>query len=200
MSRYSPQEIERLKSEVDLVALVRSKGIDLKPHGKDLIGLCPFHEDHSPSLVVTPEKNLWHCLGACSSGGSVIDWIMKTEGVSFIHAVEVLKSGKAATLVSSKIVRAGTIRKLPPPVAYDADDQTLLKQVIDYYHERLKQTPAALQYLESRGIKSEEAFTTFKLGFSDRTLGLRLPHTNRAEGEKIRTWLIKLGIYRESGH
>ena len=50
MARYSPQEIERLKSEVDLVALVRSKGIDLKPHGKDLIGLCPFHDDKSPSL------------------------------------------------------------------------------------------------------------------------------------------------------
>jgi hypothetical protein len=44
--------------------------------GKDLVGLCPFHEDSEPSLVVTPGKNLWHCLG-CDAGESVIDWVMR---------------------------------------------------------------------------------------------------------------------------
>jgi len=203
MARYSPQEIEQLKTTVDLVALVRSKGIELKPHGsKDLIGLCPFHEDHSPSLVVTPEKNLWHCLGACNSGGSVIDWIMKSEKVSFRHAMELLRRGSASSLVvTDKILRSrATIPRLEAPVRYDPDDQIVLRQVIDYYHERLKQTPAAIQYLDNRGIKSEEALTRFKIGYSDRTLGLRLPGKNRKEGAAIRGRLEKLGLFRESGH
>ena len=65
----------------------------LKKHGEDLIGLCPFHDDQEPSLVITPEKNLWHCLGACQTGGTVIDWVMRAEGVSFRHAVELLREG-----------------------------------------------------------------------------------------------------------
>jgi hypothetical protein len=92
------------------------------------------------------------------------------------------------------------VRKLPPPVAYDADDQTLLAQVIDYYQERLRQTPAALAYLEKRGIRDEEAIKVFRLGFSDRTLGLRLPNKQRVAGAEIRERLERLGVYRESGH
>ena len=86
MARLPDEVIERLKSEVALVRLVETAGVTLKRHGADLLGLCPFHDDHEPSLVVTPEKNLWHCLGACQTGGSVIDWVMKCEGVSFRHA------------------------------------------------------------------------------------------------------------------
>ena len=52
---------------------------------------CPFHDDHEPSLVVTPEKNLWRCQGAFQAGGTVIDWVMRAEGVSFRHAVELLQ-------------------------------------------------------------------------------------------------------------
>jgi DNA primase len=62
---------------------VASAGIELQRHGADLIGRCPLHEDRTPSLVVSPEKNLWHCLGACQTGGAVIDWVMKMRRVSF---------------------------------------------------------------------------------------------------------------------
>jgi len=86
MARIPEEELRRLKREVDLVRLVRRRGVELAPHGEDLIGLCPFHDDREPSLVVSPAKNLWHCLGACGEGGSVIDWVMKSEGVSFRHA------------------------------------------------------------------------------------------------------------------
>jgi DNA primase catalytic core len=201
MSRIPEQELERLKREIDLVALVRSKGVKLEPRGKDLIGLCPFHNDKEPSLIVTPEKNLWHCLGACNAGGSTIDWIMRSEGVSFRHAVEILRSGKASSLVASdKILIKNSVPRLQAPVAYDADDQTVLRQVVDYYHETLKRTPVALQYLEDRGIVSEEALNTFRIGYADRTLGLRLPHKNRKEGAEVRGRLERLGIYRTSGH
>ena len=95
MARIPESEIERLKAETDLASLVRRRGIELKKHGAggDLVGLCPFHDDHEPSLVVSPRKNLWHCLGACQAGGDVIQWVMTAEGVSFRHAVELLRDG-----------------------------------------------------------------------------------------------------------
>lgn len=201
MSRIPDAELERIKRETDLAALVRAKGVELKPHGGGhLAGRCPFHDDKTPSFIVTPGKNLFHCLG-CGAGGSVIDFLMKHDGLSFRHAVEVLRDGKASVLVASTApTKKTSVPKLPPPVAFDADDQTLLRQVIDYYHERLKQTPAALDYLKKRGLGSEEAIASFKLGFADRTLGLRLPQKNRVAGATIRERLERLGIYRESGH
>ena len=92
MARVSDEEIRRLKQEISLERLAAARGVKLKRHGKDLIGLCPFHDDREPSLVLTPDKNLWHCLGACQAGGTVIDWVMKAEGVSFRHAVELLRT------------------------------------------------------------------------------------------------------------
>ena len=65
MARIPDTEIERLKREISLERLAESKGIELKRHGADWVGLCPFHDDKSPSLVISPKKNLWHCLGAC---------------------------------------------------------------------------------------------------------------------------------------
>ncbi len=65
MARIPDDQIDRLKTEVSLQRLAEGMGITLKRHGVDLIGLCPFHEDKEPSLVITPKQNLWHCLGAC---------------------------------------------------------------------------------------------------------------------------------------
>jgi DNA primase len=62
MARIPEEQLERLKQEVSLQRLVEGMGITLKRHGADLIGLCPFQEDHEPSLVISPQKNLWHCL------------------------------------------------------------------------------------------------------------------------------------------
>jgi hypothetical protein len=90
MARIAEAEIERLKREVAVERLAAARGVELERHGADLIGRCPFHDDHTPSLVISPQKNLWHCLGACRAGGSAIDWVMKAEGVSFRHAVELL--------------------------------------------------------------------------------------------------------------
>ena len=76
--------------------LAEARGMKLRRHGEDLMGLCPFHDDHEPSLFISPEKNLWHCLGACQTGGTVIDWVMKAQGVSFRHAVELLRADHPA--------------------------------------------------------------------------------------------------------
>ena len=92
MARIPDDQIERLKQEVSLQRLAEGMGIILERHGADLLGQCPFHGDHEPSLVISPKNNLWHCLGACQAGGSVIDWVMKAEGVSFRHAVKLLQA------------------------------------------------------------------------------------------------------------
>src|SRR5690606_18726094 len=106
MARIPEAELEKLKESVSLQRLVEGKGVQLKKHGQDLIGLCPFHADKNPSLVVSPRKNLWHCLGACQAGGSVVDWVMRAEGVSFRHAVELLRND-APSLASEPGPRTG---------------------------------------------------------------------------------------------
>ena len=67
MARIADEELERIKREVSLARLAEARGVVLKKHGKDLLGLCPFHDDREPSLVITPSKNIWHCLGACQA-------------------------------------------------------------------------------------------------------------------------------------
>ncbi len=202
MARIPDDQIERLKQEVSLQRLAEGMGITLKRHGADLLGLCPFHDDHEPSLVISPKNNLWHCLGACQAGGSVIDWVMKAEGVSFRHAVELLQADYAPSSLAagSGPVKKTTVQKLPTTLETSTEDARLLAQVIDYYHETLKQSPEALAYLEKRGIANAEAIDRFKLGFANRTLGYRLPAKNRKEGAAIRGQLQRLGLYRSSGH
>ena len=90
MARIPETEIERIKREVSVERLVQASGVSLKRMGKDLFGRCPFHDDETASLSVTPAKNLWNCLGACKEGGDVFKWVMKMKGVSFRHAFELL--------------------------------------------------------------------------------------------------------------
>jgi DNA primase catalytic core len=203
MTRIPEEEIERLNREVSVERLATARGIALKPHGEDLVGLCPFHADDKRSLVINPSKNLWKCLGECKAGGSVIDWVSRAEGVSFRHAVELLRDHKfslAASSSSSAPPKFSTAQRLPSLVSTGADDQQLLRQVIGYYHETLKDSPVALAYLEKRGLKSSEMIELFRLGYANRTLGYRLPPKSRKAGAEIRGRLQKLGILRKSGH
>jgi DNA primase catalytic core len=202
MPRIPDDFLERLKQEVSLERLAEAKGVALKQHGADLLGLCPFHDDHEPSLVITPAKNLWHCLGACQAGGTVIDWVMKADGVSFRHAVEILRAEffPLDARPAASPVKRSTVRALPAPVELDAGDEEIKRQVVGYYHETLKQSPEALAYLERRGLVSADVVDHFQLGYSNRTLGLRLPLMNRRAGFEIRTRLQKLGLFRDSGH
>jgi DNA primase catalytic core len=205
MGRVSREELDRLKSGIDLRHLVEASGVELQPHGaKDLIGHCPFHDARTPSLVITPAKNEWHCLGACNEGGDVIRWVMKTRGVSFRHAVELLQAGHPALGARlDRLVKkdSTTAVKLEAPFQADAEDREILDQVVTYYHETLKQSPEALKYLESRGLTHPEMIDHFRLGFANRTLSYRLPQKNRKAGAEIRGRLERLGILRETtGH
>ena len=199
MAHIPDSEIERLKQEISIQRLAEGMGIVLKSCNQELRGLCPFHEDHDPSLFIHPVKNLFHCKG-CGANGSPIDWVIKAEGVSFRHAVELLQVDYRPLAASSGAVKRSTIQKLPTTLESSAEDARLLVQVVDYYHETLKQSPEALAYLEKRGIANSEAIDRFKLGFANRTLGYRLPAKNRKEGAAIRGQLQRLGLYRASGH
>lgn len=203
MARIPEEEIERLKREVSLERLAEARGVQLKRHGADLKGLCPFHDDHEPSLVISPRKNLWNCLGACGEGGDVIKWVMRAEGVSFRHAVELLRADRlpmAPMRPGLEPPQRCTVPKLLLPMDRNAEDRELLLQVVSYYHETLKQSPEALKYLEGRGLKSSEMIEHFQIGYANRTLGYRLPQKNRLAGAELRGRLEHLGIFRESGH
>ena len=210
MPRIPEAEIERIKQQTDLAALVRARGVELRQHGsKDLSGKCPFHQDDAPSFIVSPDKGLYHCMG-CGAAGNVIQFVQKFDGVSFRHAFELLSAGTVAfSAPAATPLKISTVPRLPNPFGSEADlsaealakvdDAELISQVLDYYHDRLWKTPGALEYLRGRGLLHEETLKRFRFGFSDRTLGLRLPSMNRKDGEAIRTRLQTLGVYRPTG-
>jgi DNA primase catalytic core len=162
-------EIERVKRANELVAFIRARGVTLTPRGKQLVGLCKFHDDHEPSLIVDPRKQLWNCLGACHEGGDVYRFMMKADGVDFREAHR----------------RLGGHEAEPKGVA--VDDQRWLERAVAHYHARLLETPAAQDYLRSRGLTAGEIATSFHLGYADGTLVEKLS----AEGRRA---LRRVGV------
>ena len=200
MPRVPDELIERIKREVLVEALARRAGVELRPHGENLVGFCCFHPDrHTPNLVVTPSTNLFHCF-ACGAAGSPIDWVMRLEGVRIRAALEILLLEffplEARSLGIGAPPKKSTVPKLPAPFDEEACPEEIARRVVSYYHGKLKESPDALAFLSRRGIDSAEVIDGLKLGFSDRTLGLRLPLGNRKAGAAIRTTLQKLGFYR----
>lgn len=102
-----------IKSTIDLADYVRSCGIELKRHGRnDLKGLCPFHDDHHPSLIITPSKQLFHC-PACGAGGSVIDFAAKLHQCSISEAIKELAKNTAVPAAKIKNINiAAAIKEL----------------------------------------------------------------------------------------
>jgi len=200
MPRIPENELQRLKREVSLAVLCRDYGIELKQIGPDnLMGRCPFHADKTPSFGVTPSKNLWNCLAGCG-GGDTIQLVMKKEGVSFRHAVEILQRKTGATPAAPVLkTRQGTEHPVLVDPATQMADHALLKHVADFYHQTFLNDPKAMKYLEQRKCFHPEAVKLFRLGYANRTLGYRVPSTT-VEGKKLKAQLQRLGILRESGH
>ena len=199
--RIAEADLENIRSRIDLVALVRSRGVDLVQDATgDFSGRCPFHDDQSKNnFIVTTTTGMWHCQN-CGRTGNVIQFVEQHDGVSFRHAFDLLRQGTTAVFSAQPLQKQSTVPKLPCPLDVEADDPMLLRQVVGYYHERLKQSPLARTHLASRGLDREEVIDHFQLGFADRSLGLRLPEKNRREGQQLRSRLTQLGLWRESGH
>ena len=97
--------------------------------------------------------------------------------------------------------KQSTVRKLPAPIVRDADDRQVLREVVDFYHETLKQSPDALQYLEKRGLKSSADARALPVWASPTARwAIACRNKNRQAGAELRGRLQKLGILRESGH
>jgi DNA primase len=196
MARIQSEELERMKAEISLERLAEAKGVKLKKHGENLLGLCPFHEDHDPSLVITPSKNLWHCLGACQTGGTVIDWVMRAEGVRFRHAVELLREGlpslaafpeKPRGRQRGKVAKKTTTPKLPVIFERSTDDEVLLRQVVDYYHEALPVTSVDEQLVGGCDSHSATmpALENIEVSAGQDVLALLVAHHDAASIEHI---------------
>jgi DNA primase catalytic core len=202
MTTISQELITQLESQVSLKPLIEAKGIALKQEGDTWMGRCPFHDDAGLSLAVNPTSNRWKCQGGCQVNGTVVDWVVKAEGVSHRHAVEILRNNLPVSATSSpqQPVKFSSVRRLDAPFDSGDEDPTVLKRVVGYYHETLKRNPEALEYLAKHGLGSAEAIDKFHLGYANRTLGYRLPQKNRIEGGALRGQLQRLGILRASGH
>ena len=222
--KFDDGDIERLKRNISIEALCRERGIELKKHGaKDLIGKCPFHDDANPSFVVTPDKNLFHCMG-CAAAGSVIDLVMKYDGLNFRQAVDKLlentfsaKGGSASggkdavdkLFTETKVVfPAADLPKptgrveVPPEKA-----NTLLERVVAVY-EKTFQTESSQSdppeegsinpgraYLEKRGITDAGLFSQYRVGYATGKLKDLLP-----SGGTVRDDLKAIGVLLENGH
>jgi DNA primase catalytic core len=205
MPRIPDTEIDRIKTETDLVALIQSRGVALKQQGANWTGLCPFHDDtDTPNLIVTPGKGLWRCMASCCGAtGNAIQFVEKFDGLSFRHAFEVLATGGKAAFEHSPGAprKQATVPRLPCPIETTAGDGKLLDQVADYYASRLQapENQAARDYLAARGLDDPALWQRYKIGFADRTLGLRIPAKNRKQGAEIRARLAAMGVFRDNG-
>lgn len=200
MARIPEELIERIKAEVSVVRLAELAGVELHAEGEELTGRCPFHEDEDSSLRVSPNDNAWRCAGDCEAGGSAIEWTMRAEGVSFPHAVELLRDGVVPSKPRSQRASRSTTTKLPSLLPEGAEERELLERVVGFYAETLRESPEALEYLKRRGLGDPGLIERFRLGYANRTLGYRLPMKNRKAGRELRGKLKALGILRDSGH
>ena len=173
--------------------LAELAGVELRPQGEQLTGRCPFHPDESTSLRISPKENAWRCTGACEAGGSAIEWTMRAEGVSFSHAVELLRDGVVPSKPRSRRSTRSTAPKLPALLPQGAGERELLERVVDFYAQTLRESPEALAYLKRRGLGDPELLKRFRLGYANRTLGYRLPAKNRKAGAELRGKLKALG-------
>ena len=150
--------VQEIKDRLDLVDLV-SEHLRLQKAGRDLKGLCPFHQEKTPSLYVSPEKQLWHCYG-CQKGGDHFTFIQDIEHVDFRGALRMLAEKTGVVLEESP--GAGRQRELKRTI------QRLNGLAAQYFHHILLENPAgqrALIQLESRGV-TRASMAEFQLGFA----------------------------------
>ena len=200
MARIPEDQIEKIKQTVPIERLCSRYNIDLVAQGKNLVGRCPWHQDDTPSFIVTPEKNLWHCMGACDEGGNAFNLVMKAEKVTFPEAFKIL-SELSGDVPPPQTVTTYKGKQHDILIAPDAQltDNELLGHVADFYHSSFLNTPAAVKYLEGRCCLNPEAIKHFKVGYCNRTLGNRIPPLTCTAGRQLKNWLRDLGIYRKNG-
>jgi len=161
MALISPDSLERVKQAVDIVEVV-SAHTDLRRQGARMVGLCPFHDERTPSFSVDPQEKLYHCFG-CGVGGDAIKFVEEKEGVGFAEAVELLADRYGVELERERE---------DPQAEAKRQRRRRLEQLLDraaaYYANYLwdsKEGGKAREYLEGRGL-GEEVLRAFGVGFA----------------------------------
>ena len=151
------QPSEEIKSRLDIVDIIRDY-IPLKATGANFRALCPFHNEKSPSFMVSPEKQIFHCFG-CGEGGDIFSFVMKIEGVDFIGALRILAP------------KAGVQLKKQNPQLMSLRNKLL--DILDiskkYYNQNLLEnnnSKNAREYLKQRGLKIE-TIKEWEIGYSN---------------------------------
>lgn len=159
--RFPDQLIETIRDRNDIVSVV-SDYLTLKKAGQNYTGLCPFHNEKTPSFVVSPSKQIFHCFG-CGTGGNVFQFLIKIEGLSFPEAIRRLaEKGGIPLPVLEKSHQES-------PAQHEVDEIYRLNgEVAAYFHQNLLTKPEAAQalaYLTARGI-TKETIALFTIGFA----------------------------------
>ncbi len=159
MPRYSDEIIEEVRQSNDIVDII-SQYVHLKRSGRNFFGLCPFHNEKSPSFSVSPDKQIFHCFG-CGVGGNVFTFLMKIEGISFIEAVQTLAERANIQLPTFENSRDAAREELKSKV-YRVNEFTA-----NYYHENLYKSTSkdAQEYIKKRKL-TNEILKSFRIGFS----------------------------------
>ncbi len=150
--------IDDIKARIDIVDLV-SRYVPLKRAGRSYKACCPFHEERTPSFVVTPDRGTWHCFGGCGEGGDIFSFMMKKENVDFRDALQLLAAEAGVELVQPDEDEDGKERER----LYNAN-----AQAAQFFRNQLHRSPSAQtarDYLRKRGIDARVA-ELFQLGFA----------------------------------
>lgn len=148
---------EEIKAKLDIVEVIREYLPSLKPAGVNFTALSPFNREKTPSFVVSPEKQIWHCFSS-GKGGDVFSFVMEMEGLSFAEALRLLAP------------RAGVILQRQDPALSSARNRSLdiLQAAANYYASNLRHAPeaqVARDYLHNRGL-SENILNQWQIGYS----------------------------------
>jgi DNA primase len=159
LARFAEHFIQQVAQATDIVDLV-SQRVALKKAGKDFVGLCPFHDDHKPSMSVSPSKQIFKCF-SCGAGGGVFQFVMLHDKLEFPDAVKEL--ARRANIPLPRESNA------PPAPAGLGKDELLkvMAWAADFFHSQLLSPAgtAAMEYAKKRGL-SDESINRFNLGFA----------------------------------
>ena len=159
MQRYSDEIIDEIRQNNDIVDII-SQYVHLKRSGRNYFGLCPFHNEKSPSFSVSPDKQIFHCFG-CGVGGNVYTFLTKIEGINFIEAVQNL--AQRANIQLPTLEGNGDAKKeLLKLKVYQVNEFTA-----NYYHQNLykPESKIAQEYIKKRKL-TNETLKSFQIGFS----------------------------------
>jgi DNA primase len=189
MARYGDDTIEEIRARADLVELIGAH-VRLRRAGRNFVGLCPFHNEKTPSFSVNTERGFFHCFG-CGAGGTAFNFLMRMEGLTFPEAVESLARRYGVTLPAF----GGQGR--PPHGERDllARANEVAAEFFAHVLWNTENGAPARDYLKRRGVALETA-RTFKLGFAPaRPASL----AKALEKRGLRDAAVKLGLVRADG-